>query len=145
MNTPIVDGAVLGNDFYVYSSEDVSGWTFVGGQFIFNVRKAFSDAGLINANCVVEIEKKHFCFSRDDIYIHDGVTTKQSSVTSAPRISSTGGLNFNKADLCFVAHNETLNEVLFCYLSGDAHVEFPNAGRCNRAAVYNYREDVWVL
>ena len=23
MNTPIVDGAVLGNDFYVYSSEDV--------------------------------------------------------------------------------------------------------------------------
>ena len=34
---------------------------FVGGTFIFNFRKLF-DAGLINQNCVVEVEGKHYVF-----------------------------------------------------------------------------------
>ena len=46
-------------------------------QFLFNTRKLFSDAGLINSNCVVEAEKMHYCFGRDDIYRHDG-NDKQS-------------------------------------------------------------------
>jgi hypothetical protein len=28
-------------------------------------------------------------------------------------------------------------------MSGDSRVEFPNANRCNRAAVYNYRANTW--
>ena len=142
MNTPIVDGAILGNDFIVYSSEDVYSLTFVGGQFIFNVRKLFSDAGLLNKNCVIEIEKKHFCFGRDDIYVHDGIT-KRSICDERTKNFIFSGLNINKSDVCFVSHNETLNEVMFCYLSGDENVQFPAADRCNRAAVYNYRADTW--
>ena len=57
MNSPMVDGATLGNDFIVYSSDQVHKMTFVGGAFLFNTRKLFSDAGLINTNCVVEAEK----------------------------------------------------------------------------------------
>ena len=38
MNSPIVDGATLGNDFIVYSSDQVHKMTFVGGAFLFNTR-----------------------------------------------------------------------------------------------------------
>ena len=88
MKTAIVDGAVLGSNFIIYSSDSIFLMEFVGGQFIMNFRKLFTDAGLINQNCVVEVEGKHYCFGPADIYVHDG-TTKQSSVTSGPRISST--------------------------------------------------------
>ena len=50
-----------------------------------------------------------------------------------------GSLNNNQSDVCFVLHNEALNEIYFCYQSGDQFTAFPNANRCNRAAVYNYR------
>ena len=50
-----------------------------------------------------------------------------------------GSLNNQQSDVCFVLHNEALNEIYFCYQSGDQFLGFPNANRCNRAAVYNYR------
>ena len=50
--------------------------TFVGGLSSSTSAKC-SHAGLINENCVVEVEGKHYCFGRDDIIVHDG-TTKQS-------------------------------------------------------------------
>ena len=52
-------------------------------------------------------------------------------------------LNNTAKERFFVQHNPTLNEIYFCYLSGDALVNFPNANRCNRAAVYNYRNNTW--
>ena len=138
MNTPIVDGATLGNDFYIYSSDHVYQLTFVGGSFLFRNRKVFSDGGLINQNCVVEAEKMHYCFGRDDLYRHDG-TTKQSIADEKVKNFIFGSLNNQQSDVCFVLHNEALNEIYFCYQSGDQFLGFPNANRCNRAAVYNYR------
>ena len=144
MNSPIVDGLPLGNDFIVYSSEQIHQMTFVGGAFLFNTRKLFSDAGLINANCVVEVEKMHYCFGRNDIYRHDG-TTKQSIADEKVKNFIFGSLNDQQSDLCFVLHNEALNEIYFCYQSSDQFVSFPNANRCNRAAVFNYRAGTWYL
>ena len=77
MKTGIVDGAVLGSNFIIYSSDSIFLMEFVGGNFIFNFRKLFTDEGLISQNCVVEVEGKHYCFGPADIYVHDG-TTKQS-------------------------------------------------------------------
>ena len=34
------------------------------------------------------------------------------------------GLNIQSSDVCFVQYNETLNEIMFCYRSGDAHAAF---------------------
>jgi hypothetical protein len=53
------------------------------------------------------------------------------------------GLNHQNANRFFVQHNETLNEIYFCYQSGDQYVAFPNADRCNRAAVFNYKNSTW--
>ena len=53
MDTPIIDGATLGSNFLIYSSDQVWLMEFVGGTFIFNFRKLFSDSGIVNQNCVV--------------------------------------------------------------------------------------------
>lgn len=142
IKTKLIDGAPLGSNFMLYSSDQVWLMEFVGGTFIFNTRQLFVDAGIINQNCVVQVEGKHFVFGPFDIYAHDG-TTKQSICDERVKDFIFGSLNNNAHDVCFVQHNPTLNEIYFCYQSGDAHVAFPNADRCNRAAVYNYRKDVW--
>ena len=142
MQTEIIDGGTLGSNFIIYSSDQVWQMEFVGGTFIFNFRKLFTDSGIINQNCSVEIEGKHFVFGPQDIYAHDG-TTKQSICDERVKNFIYKGLNVQNADRCFVQHNETLNEIYFCYQSGDEHVSFTNATRCNRAAVYNYRNDTW--
>ena len=65
---------------------------FVGGQFIMNFRKLFTDAGLINQNCVVEVEGKHYCFGPADLFVHDG-TTKQSICDERTKNFIYSGLN----------------------------------------------------
>lgn len=142
LQTPIVDGLQLGSNFIIYSSTEAMLMEFVGGQLIFNFRKLFSDDGLINLNSVVEVDGKHFCFGRSDIYAHDG-NTKQSLCDERTRQFIFKGLNSKNADRCFVMHNSILSEIMFCYQSGDDLVSFTDTARCNRAAVYNYRNNTW--
>jgi len=142
MQTPIIDGLELGTNFVIYSSTEAMIMEFVGGQFIFNTRKLFADEGIINANCVVEAEGKHYVFGTHDIYMHDG-TSKKSLCDRKTRQFIFQNLNVKNADRCFVLHNKNLNEVMFCYQSGDLLASFTDTDRCNRAAVYNYRSDTW--
>ena len=79
-------------------------------------------------------------FGADDIYVHDG-TTKQSISDQRVKNFIYSGLNSANADRCFVQHNPSLNEIYFCYKSGDSLVSFPHANRSYRAARDNYRPD----
>ena len=142
MQTAIVDGLELGTNFIIYSSNEAMLMEFVGGTFIFNFRKLFSDDGVINQNCVVEVDGKHFVFGTSDIYMHDG-TSKVSICDEKTRKFIYTGLNAKNADRCFVQHNKVLDEVYFCYQSGDSLVSFADTPRCNRAAVYNVKNNTW--
>jgi hypothetical protein len=142
MKTPIVDGATLGSNFLVYSQDQVWMMEFVGGTFIFNFRKIFDDAGVINQNCIAEVEGRHYVFDRDDIYVTDG-NTRQSICDGRVRDYIFSGLDNSKTDLCFVLHNSILEELYFCYHTGDDMAAYPDGDACNRAAVYNYKEDNW--
>ena len=142
MQTPIKDGAELGTNFIIYSSTEVMLMEFVGGSFIFNFRKLFSDDGVINQNCIVEADGKHFVFGATDIYVHDG-NTKQSVADEKVRQRIYSTLNIKNANRCFALHNKQLSEIYFCYQSGDDLVSFDNTDRCNRAAVYNYKNNTW--
>lgn len=144
MQTPIIDGATLGSNFLVYSQDQVWGMEFVGGTFIFNFRKLFDDAGVINQNCIAEVEGKHYVFDRDDIYVTDG-NTRASVCDGRVRDYIFGGMDNSKADVCFVLHNTLLEELYFCYHTGDDMAEYTDGDFCNRAAVYNYKEDVWTF
>tara|TARA_B110001452_G_C15211351_1_gene420151 strand:+ start:102 stop:1352 length:1251 start_codon:yes stop_codon:yes gene_type:complete len=142
MKTGIVDGLTLGTKFIVYSKDQVWLMEFVGGTFIHNFRKLFSDCGVINQNCIAEVEGAHYVFDHNDIYIHD-TNTRQSIVDSRVKSYIFGGLNTAKLNRCFVHHNPDLDEVMFCYVSGDDMAEFTNGDRCNRAAVFNYKSQTW--
>lgn len=142
MQTPIVDGLELGTNFVIYSSSEAILMEFVGGTFIFNFRKLFGDEGIINQNCVVEVDGKHFVFGNNEIYVTDG-TSRQSISDERVRQFVYTGMNKKNADRFFVQHNEELSEIYFCYQSGDSLVNFPDTARCNRAAVYNYRNNSW--
>ncbi len=144
MKTPIVDGATLGSNFLVYSSDQVWMMEFVGGSFIFNFRKLFDDAGAISQNCIVEVVGKHYVFDFDDIYVTDG-NSRQSICDGRVRDYIFNGIDYSKKGQCFVLHNAALEEVYFCYHSGDDLAVFEDGDKCNRAAVYNYKEDTWTF
>lgn len=146
MKTPIVDGATLGANFLIYSKDQVWIQSFIGGSFIFQFKKVFDDAGALSTNCVVEVENKHYVFDRNDIYVTDG-NTRQSICDGRVRDYIFSGLDNSKTDVCFVMHNSKTEELYFCYNSQDDLIGFgisgPGVDACNRAAVYNYREDLW--
>jgi len=142
MKTGIVDGLTLGTNFIIYSKDQVWLMEFVGGTFIHNFRKLFSDCGVINQNCVAEVEGTHYVFDHDDIYVHDS-HTRQSICDKRVKNYIFSGLNTAKTDRCFVHHNADLDEVMFCYVSGDDMAEYTNGDRCNRAAVFNYKNQTW--
>jgi hypothetical protein len=142
LKTPIIDGFPLGKNFIIYSADQVYLMEFVGGTFIMNTRKLFSDAGIINQNCVVEVENQHFVFSENDIYVHNG-GSRQSIVDERVRNYIFNGMDTAAYRKFFVQHNPDLNEIYFCYKSGDDMAVFTDGERCNRAAVFNYRNSTW--
>ena len=144
MQSGIADGLELGSNFLIYSASEVLSMEFVGGTFLFNFRKLFSDDGVISQNCVVEADGKHFVFGNNDIYITDG-NTKQSIADEKIRKTIYQNLNSKNADRCFVQHNKVLSEILFCFQSGDSQENFANTDRCNKAAVFNYKNSTWAM
>jgi hypothetical protein len=145
MRGPIIDGLSLRDSFFIYGETEVWTMNYVGGAFIYDFRKRFSDAGIINANCVVEIDGMHYVFDRTDIYVHDGAT-KRSIIHGKNKDFVFGSLIKDYKHLCFVSHDPKLNELHFCYVSDDRLVGFRGAfSGCNRSATYNYRRDTWTF
>ena len=142
MNTPIIDGQTLGSNFLIYSSDQVWLMEFVGGTFIFNFRKLFSDVGVINQNCIVEVQGRHYVFDQDDIYMTDGVST-QSICDGRVKDYIFSGIDTGALDRCFVQYDPAREEIYFCYKSSDDMAEFTNSDGCNRAAVFNYASNTW--
>lgn len=142
LTTPLVDGAELGNNFILYSTDQVWMMEFRGGTFVFNFRKLFDDSGIINHNSVVEIQSKHYVFGNKDIYVHDGIS-KQSICEGRVRDFIFRNIDRNKENACFVHHVTATNEIYFCYPSVDDEAVFTTGERCNKAAVYNLDLDAW--
>jgi hypothetical protein len=142
LNNPILDGLVLGTQFIIYSSDQVWLMEFTGSALVFNFRRLFATGGIINTNCAVEMEGKHFVFGADDIYVHDG-STKKSIADGRVRRRIYKSLDTNKKGRCFVLHDSIANLIYFCYNSKQNEINFTNTMFCNTAAVYNYRQDTW--
>jgi hypothetical protein len=139
MEGPIVDGWPLGNSLFIYGRDET--WMMQPDQStnVFRFTRRFKDAGVVNANCVVEVENKHYVFGRTDIWMHDG-TSKVSICTNRVRNFIFRNMDISEADRCFVFHNRNLKEIYFCYLSGDRLIGFDGGEGCNRAAVFNYSQ-----
>ena len=142
LKNPILDGLVLGSQFIIYSSDQVYIMEYTGSDLVFNFRRLFPTGGIINTNCVVEVEGKHFVFGSDDIYVHDGVSRK-SIADGRVRRKIFNNLLRNDRKRCFVLLDSVTNMVYFCYKSLESGLGFNNTSFCNKAAVYNYLNDTW--
>lgn len=140
----IVDAQSLRDSMIIYAANEVWLMEFVGGQFIFRFRRIFDDGGIINRNCALEVEGKHFVFGYDDIYVHDGVE-RRSIATGRVRDYVFNNINLNHLNRCFVAHNVNSKEIMFSYVSGDGETfaGFNGGNGVNRAVSYCYSNDTW--
>jgi len=144
INGPIIDGMELRQSFVVYGNTQCAMVNFTGGSTIYDIKPLFQDggAGVINANCVVEVNGQHYVFGSNDIYTHDGVQ-KKSIVAGRNQRYIFDNIDKSKAHRCFVFHNTRTHTVHFCYVSVDEDAAFPGTTGCNRSAVYAYLEDTW--
>lgn len=142
LKTPIRDGLQLGNIFVIYAQDQVWAMEYTGSSFVFNFRRLFPTGGIINTNCVVEVEGKHFVFGENDIYVHDG-STKKSIADGRVRRRIFQTIDRNNRNSFFTLHDSVSNLVYFCYRTKLDEISYKDTQFCNRAAVYNYLEDTW--
>jgi hypothetical protein len=142
LKTGIRDGLVLGNSFVIYAQDQVWLMEYTGSELVFNFRRLFPTGGIINTNCVAEVEGKHFVFGEDDIYMHDGMS-KKSLADKRVRRKIFQALDRTKRQRFFVTHDSVANLIYFNYATVADEANFKGTAFCNRSAVYNYREDTW--
>jgi len=139
MDGPLIDGCTLQDSFILYGQNQVWAADFTGSSTnVFAWRKLFSEGGIINRNCVVEVDGKHYVFGQNDIYWHDGVT-KQSLVQGLNKDYIFKTMNRSEASKFFVRINRATSTIHFCYVSGDSDTDFPS-DHVNRAFVLNYTD-----
>ena len=142
MQRPVLDALELGGTMIVYASDQTHIVEQTSDTFIFDSRVLFSDRGIISTNCVVEVDRKHYVFGVNDIYVHDGISAV-SICDQRTREFIFSGMVRKNAQHFFVAHNEITNELEFCYTAADINASFPGTAFCNRSAVFNYRQNTW--
>lgn len=144
LRNPILDGLALGSQFIIYSENQVYLMEYTGSSLVFNFRRLFSTGGIINTNCVTEVEGKHYVFGSDDIYIHDGISRK-SIADGRVRKRIFDNILRDNFKRCFVLHDSARSIIYFCYKSNQSNLGFYNTEFCNCAAVYNYKNDTWTF
>ncbi len=146
MDGGIVDAQNLGEGIVIYGRNEAWSMVMDGSDNVWRYDRIFSDAGAINANCSVEVNKRHYVFGLTDIYMHDGVS-KVSIINGKNKSFVFNNINLSKAHRCFVAFDQGRNELRFNYVSGDGYNAFlsTNAEGCNRSAVYNLLEETWTF
>ena len=142
LKTPIRDGLQLGNIFVIYAQDQVWIMEYTGSSYVFNFRRLFPTGGIVNTNCVVEVEGKHFVFGENDIYVHDG-NSKRSIADGRVRRKIYQTIDRASQKAFFTLHDSVANLIYFCYKTKLDEVSYRNTQFCNRAAVYNYMEDTW--
>lgn len=141
----LIDGCTLGNSFIIYGVQHVFRMDFIGGAFLFNYDRIFSEGGIMALNCAVEKDMRHFVFGRNDIYVHDGVS-KQSLIDRRVRKYIFNRLDYSNRSRCFVHLDEANNEILFCYPTQEgAALASGSVVGCNEAAVYNVTDNTWTF
>jgi hypothetical protein len=144
LSTPLLDGLSLRDSFILYAGDEVHAMDYTAGQDVFRFRKLFDGYGIINTNCVVEVDGVHYVFGKKDIYAHDGVSPRSIiSGTNLKKVYSS--LVNDKSDMFFVTKDELRTEIHFCYLSLDADASFTGTSACNREAVFNYSNGTWAF
>lgn len=110
----------LRDSMMIYFDRSMWRMDFVGGQFVMNFRKVFSDDGALDKHSVENFEGRAIVVGLRDIYIHDGVQKESAS----DRINTRWFYRVLQKDYPVrIAYYPSRNEVWITYrqkLTGDA-------------------------
>ncbi len=129
----VIDGLQLRDSFIVYKENSFWRMDFVGTPYIFQFTKVSDTTGILNKNCVVEVNGLHFVLTGSDVIVHDGVSEPISVLDKETRRYLFHNIDTNGLNLCFVVKNSFFNEVMVCYPS-------IGATSCDSAMVWNYKD-----
>src|SRR3546814_10374 len=96
MKVEIIDGLSLRDSFIIYAKNEVWTMDYIGGNYLFRWRKIYDKVGILNQNCVVQVDGLHYVFDKDDIYLHDGAS-KKSIIHGKDKDFVFQSLNYSKA------------------------------------------------
>lgn len=138
----IKDAAVLGDELIIYGTKQNFAMRLDGSSNIFSYRRLPFDGGVINTNCAVEVQGKHFVFGPTTIYMHDGLS-KVDILDGKNREFVYTTINASKAQRFFVSYNPNREEVAFNYVGTDVNAAFIGGVGCNRAAIFHVPSGTW--
>lgn len=126
----VIDGLQLRDSFIVYKENSMWRMDFVGTPYIFNFTKISGVTGILNRNCVVEYNGMHFVLTKNDVIVHDGLSSR-SVLDKETRRFLFRNIDANNLNLCYVFKNPFFNEI---------YVAYPDIGStaCDKAMVWNY-------
>ena len=143
MKGALLDALPFGNSMILYTSQEA--WQMVadGSDNVYAYDRLQFDNGVINTNCVVAVDNKHYGFGPTDIWVHDG--TQQVSIADGRvRKFVYASMNAKKSDQFFVSYNPNKREIGFHFISGDPYIKFSGTG-CNRVAVFSLSNSTWTF
>ncbi len=131
----VIDGLALRSSFMFYKQHSAYIADYVGGNNIFNFRRAFITSGVLTRNCIAEYRGRHFVVTDGDIILTDGSVT-ESLADNRMRKFLFNQLDQTNFEATFVVPFPKQNEIWVC---------FPSAGAtfCDLALVWDGVANAW--
>jgi len=136
--TPVLDMLELRGSMFIYTSDSIHVLSLVNG--IANVRPYVRGYGVLNIDCVTEVDGTHIAVDRNDIYMHSGNGKCESLIEGRMRDFFLGDISQTYAQNSFVVKNKRYKEVWVCYPNTAS-----TTGKCNRAMIFNYTNNTWTI
>lgn len=134
----LIDGAGLGDHFYLYKESSIYRMSYVGG----NDKYAFSDpiseqAGALALNCIARCPAGHVVLGQGDVFLNAG-SSIESIINQRMRRWMQTSMDASNYGRSYLTTNPTRNEVWVC---------IPRLGAAvpNVAMVWNYKDNTWTI
>lgn len=133
----IIDGLSLRDSFCIYSENAINLLDSTGDEFVFRRRELTSTFGLLNKDCIAEVQGSHFFLGDGDIVVNNG-NKVESIIHGKLRRQLISRMSVDSFDKSFVVQLTNKKEIWFCVPEDDSPT--PNV-----AYIYNWRDDSWAI
>jgi len=131
--SPVLDMAELRGNMFIYTSDSISILTVGQVTKVNSYSKAY---GILNTDCVIEVDGKHFVIDRNDIYMHNGAGNIESIADSKVKNYFFRNLNRSYINKVQITKNLFYKEIWISYPKGNSTV-------CNEALIFNFKNNTW--
>lgn len=134
----VVDAVPLVDRLMVYKENSTWAMTYIGGTFIWDFEKVYSNVGALSRHSVVPFGRRHFVVSQSEIYVHDGFSDPEPILQGRLKTFFYKNINRNHTDKVVCVPNYPFKEIW---------VLFPteSTGLINKCLVWNYETNVWSI